>query len=314
MEFNNLGELLKSLRLEKGWSQEEACKDICDRRTYLRWEKNICEPSIYYFNLLSNRFNYDLNAYYKIFICDKSLTAWRHKEAANQYVNSNNWAELYVFINNIKNLPDFSLGENKMTVQYYHALYHNKFTNNYELSSKYCIEGLKEEDINITLAKPIGKIYSNIGLCLLNCLSSNYKKTKKYNLATEIYLTIINNIESKLIPNITYYQSFNFEKKLYQTIINNLCLYYMQSDNILLALNYVNKGISFSNQYHYLDKLPDLLEIKFKLLYLQNEYKLAKEIYRLCVGLYQLQNRIDEYLYCEKLLYNQYPELLYHSD
>ncbi len=310
MNYKNFGELLKALRLEKGWSQQEACKDICDRRTYIRWEKNISEPSIFYFNLLSKRFNYDLQAYYKLFICDKSFMAWEYIEKANQYINNNDWVLLYECIEEMQRLSDFTFGENKMTLLYYLALYYNKHIKDYNISINYCIKGLKEEDIRITLDNPIGQIYSNIGLCLLNCLSSNFKKIDKHQQATNIYLSIINNIDNKIIPNLTYYQSSEFEKKLYQTIIHNLCLNYKNHNNISLALEYINKGINFSKQHNYLAKLPDLLELKFKLLYIRGDYKNAKQAYDLCSNLYLFQDRFDEYSYCKRILHSDYPELL----
>jgi|GEM_PF-6934167 len=94
MEQKSFSELLKSLRLKNKWSQEEACEGVCDRRTYIRWEKGISEPSDYYLHLLSYRFNYDLQAYYKVFICNKSLSDLAYKQESYKHVENQDWPSL----------------------------------------------------------------------------------------------------------------------------------------------------------------------------------------------------------------------------
>ncbi len=309
MNYNNFGELLKSLRIKRGWSQEEACKDVCDRRTYIRWEKNESEPSLYYFHRLSEHFNCDLQAYYKLFICDETLLARKYKDKAEGYIINNEWQLLYVYMGEMKKLKDFSIGENKMTLLYYEALYYFEYVKEYNVSIDYCINGLKEEDDTLSIENLDGKIYSNIGLCLLNCLSCNLNKLNDPQKATTIYLKIIDSIDNKLIPGLTYYQSTEFEKKLYQTIIHNLCQNYEQDNDISSSLKYVNKGIDFSLKHDYLNKLADLFELKFKLLYELNNYEESKKAYDSCINLYLMQNRMDEYLYSKNLIHTKYPKL-----
>lgn len=310
MKGNTLGELLKNIRKEKKWTIDQACKGICDRRTYIRWESNQREPSLLYFNLLSNHFNYDIYAYYKIFIVDQNTTALKYKNIANNYIKNNEWDSLFEFITKIQNTPELSSTENKMNIEFYFALYYCHFALNYELSASYCINALKKEDEHITSQLPIGNINSNIGLCLLNCLANNYLELKKWDLAIEIYISTLKHIENKIIPNLTYYQSFDFDKRMYQNTIHNLCQHYRKNGDISLALNYVNKGIQFSNKYNYLENLPDLLEIKFKLLYMKGDYTQSHKIFHLCVGLYELQDRLKEADYCYSVLSTEYPKLL----
>ncbi len=88
MNFNNLGELLKALRQEKGWSQEEACEGICSKKTYSRWETNENVPTLFYFQALSNHFNCDLQAFYKILCCDGSAYVAELKDNALKCLNA----------------------------------------------------------------------------------------------------------------------------------------------------------------------------------------------------------------------------------
>ena len=213
MEYKNFGELLKSIRLEKGWSQEEACKGVCDRRTYIRWEKGFSEPTDYYLHLLSFHFNYDLQAYYKVFICNESMRACAAKKRAENLIENGDWMQIHNFIKELQTYPEFQTGENKEHLIYYKVLYYYEFEKDYSIAIKYCVEGLKIENNAITLENPTDKFYSNIGICILNCLAICLNKIGKIDVSNQIYMGIMKNIDYKIIPEITYYQSLEFEKK-----------------------------------------------------------------------------------------------------
>lgn len=310
MDYKNFGELLKSIRKEKGWSQEEACKGVCDRRTYIRWEKGVSEPTDYYLHLLSFHFNYDLQAYYKVFICNESMRAYTAKKKAENLIERADWKQLSIYIKELKTYPEFQTGENKENLIYYNILYYYEFEKDYSTAIKYCVDGLRIENNAITLENPTDKIYSNIGICILNCLAICLNKISKIYQSNQIYMGIMKNIEHKIIPEITYYQSTEFEKKIYQVAAYNLGLNYKRINDIELALLYINKGIDFSIKHHYLNFLADLLRIKFKLLYAKKHYKESKLVFNECINLYLLQNKFDEYNNCKEALENEYPNIL----
>ena len=87
---------------------------------------------------------------------------------------------------------------------------------------KLCLEGLYEENSDYNIDKGTSKIYSNVGLSLLNCLACNNNKIGKSNIANAIFKELINRIDNKIISELSYYQSIDFEKKLYITAIYNL--------------------------------------------------------------------------------------------
>lgn len=310
MNYKNFSELLKDLRLKKGWSQEDACNGVCDRRTYIRWEKGMSEPSDYYLHLLSYRFNYDLQAYYKLFICNGSMNTWSYKQKANALLENRNWLLLYEYIEDIRRHTEFKTGENKETILYYMALYYYEYKKNYTLSTDYCIQGLKVENEAILASNPTEKIYSNVGICLLNCLAASYEKLQEIEKSNNIYIGVLNNIENKVIPSITYYQSTEFEKKIYLTVAYNLGLNYKRTNDIDLSLNIINKGIEFSVKHHYLNGLPDLLKLKYKLLYIKENYTESKQAFEQCTNLFLLQNNIIAYTQCWDDLYSAYPNII----
>ena len=75
------------------------------------------------------------------------------------------------------------------------------------------------------------------------------------------------------------------------------------------SLYYINKGIQFSLKHNYLFDLADLFQIKFKLLYLLDDYIEAKTAFNLCVNLYLLQNNMKDYNYFTSIIDTEYPKL-----
>ncbi len=309
MIHENFGEFLKSLRQEKGWTQEEICYDICDRRNYVRWEKNLSVPSFYHLNLLSRRLNYDLIPFYKFYTCNQSVTIYEYIKNAENYILNNDWTSLNNLIQKMITLKDFHTGENKENLCYYEALYYYECKMDYYMSISKCIDGLKEEYLSVTLTNPYDNVTTNIGLCLLNCLACNYNKINDSEKANEIFHNIINSIDNKIIPEISYYQSTEFEKKLYQTVIHNLSLNYKRKNKYEIALAYADKGIAFSLSHNFLYHLADILELKFDILYCLGEYKLAVQAYQLCLNTYLLQNKMSEYNKCIENVNSEFTKL-----
>lgn len=309
MEDKILGDIIKHIRTKNGLSQEEACSGICDRRTYIRWEKNEVEPSVYNLNKLSYRFNCDLQAYYKMLICDKSPRAWLYKEKAEYYLTQKKWTKLITLLEEMEYFQEFREGENKQTILYYKSLYYTQYKKDYTQSIRICLEGLYVENKEYSIDKENSKIYSNVGLSLLNCLACNHNKIGKSDLANKIFINIINRIDNKIIKEMSYYQSIDFEKKLYQTTIYNLSLNLKRKQDYNKALNYITKGIDFSLQHNFLYCLADLFELKFKILYLQENYIEAKKAFNFCINLYLLNNNIKKYDDCISSLNNEFTKI-----
>ncbi len=309
MFHENFGEFLKSLRIEKGWTQDEICYDICDRRNYIRWEKNLSVPSFYHLNLLSNRLNYDLISFYKFYTCNQSVTVYELIRKAENCIYSKEWTGLYELIQKMLSLKDFESGENKENLCYYEASYYYAYKEDYSMSISKCIEGLKEESFSEQFETSYNNINTNIGLCLLNCLACNYDITDNADKASKIFHNIINSIDNKIIPEITFYQSTEFEKKLYQIVTHNLSLNYKRNNNYTKALEYAEKGIAFSLSHDFLHQLADLLEIKFKVLYDLGEYNQSAQTYQLCINTYLLQNRQEEYHKCIETVNTEFIKL-----
>lgn len=309
MNYSEIGDLLKALRLSRSLSQEEACKDICDRRTYIRWEKNEVEPSNYNLHLLSNRFNYDLQAYYKFITRNDSLNTWKLKQQLDNYIQSREWNALFTETERLRNHLKFKSGENASLLCYYTALYYHCFKKEYENSANYCIQGLKIDNPAFSIDSPTLYFYSNIGLCLLNCLACNLNSLSKHEKANLLFNYILQSIDNKLLPEITYYQSTEFEIKIYQAVIYNLALNCQRNNDYKHALYYTQKGIDFLVQQNSLYELAELLKSKFISQYELKEYKEASLSYQQCMALYKLQRKHNEVTQTENKVHIDYPHI-----
>ncbi|BCN28830.1 helix-turn-helix domain-containing protein [Anaeromicropila herbilytica] len=310
MTYYTLGELLKSLRESKNLSQEDTCKGICDRRTYIRWEKNEVEPSNHNLHLLSNRLNYDIQAYYKFLIRNTSPNVWDLKQNAESCIDNEDWAKLLHYIHEMEQTSHFKTSENAALLCYYKALYNNCYLHNYTISLDYCVQGLQYENPSFSINTFEIIFYSNTDLCLLNCLACNLNKLNRPQEANHIFSQMIQSIDKKLIPEITYYQSTEFETKIYQIAIYNLTLNYQRCNDHKTALHYIEKGIQFLLSSNSLYNLANLLKLKFKTLYALENYKESSDAYKLCLGLYQLENKEAIIEECKSSINSDYPKLL----
>lgn len=311
MQTTDFGSLLKELRKMLNMTQSDACKDICSLRQYVRIEKNISDPSMYLVQLLSHRFNYDLLSYYKLLYCDRTLQANTYKSEADNLIKTGAFEELLILIKKIENLSEFQHGENLQCIFYYKALYSYHAKNDYNLAVTHCINGLHVEDSMITRNNFIGKISSNVGLSLLNILACYLYKLNKADEAINIWSRILIDIEKKMSVNFSYYQSsIEFVKQLYISTSYNIGIQKTRSEDYQSAIEYFDKGIHFATQYNCLYYLTNIVRQKMRVLYTLKRYDEARKSYDACMGLYLIKNELTELENCEKIMKDDFPELL----
>lgn len=307
------GDLLKAIRKERGWTQAQACENVCDRRTYIRWETNVAEPSIYYLYRLSAHFNYDFQTYYRILLCDVTYQAQKYKSMADQAIEKRDWDALIQLVEKIENHEEFQLTPNKQAVHYYKAVYFfNKGDS--KKSKQHILTGLKLEDETIDLENPLGKIHSNAGICLLNCYATVCLAEKNVELAKKIFDHALNSLVCKIMPQISHYQSTDFELKTSQAISYNLAICYWKENDYEKSLSYSQKGIQFALNYNCMSYFSFLTSIQFQNLYKLERYEEAKHYSTLCLNLFWLQGYTDFYKECLDIIKNDCPKLLSMSD
>jgi transcriptional regulator with XRE-family HTH domain len=295
MNYNHFGELLKELRLSRNLTLDQLSEGVCSSRQLSRLEKGEFNPSIYILNQLSYKFNIDLQEYYKITFCDQTFQAYNYKFQCEQAIINCDVMLLRKLIEIMETLQEFQSGENLQYIFYGKALCSSLIDKNYIQSIQYCNSGLLIEDSSFTINTMKYKIYSNVGLTLINCIAGNYSSlhnnTQALKILEDLYLIMhdqINNTPFKM------YLSSSFNKKLYQNTTYNLSIAYMNLEQFDKSLDYTEEGISYSLKENYLRFLPELLYQKMRLLYIMEKYSEAKDVYPIYQSFYQLCRSKEE--------------------
>lgn len=311
MNYKHFGELLRELRETRNMTREQLALGICTPKQIYRLEKGVYEPSLYLLNQLSMKFNVDLNNYFKMFLSNKSGIAFDGIKEINKAVEKNDVITLKNLINEYENLPEFMHGENKQHILYGKALCESLMNQNYQQSFQYCMEGLRIENPDFSLDAIREGVYSNVGLALLNCVSRNYMALNKLNEGIKVLIDMLYIIEHFILtPPYAIYKASEFSKNIYLNTIYNLCAYLLRTKKIAESLTYVNKGINFSLKEYNLRFLPELLTMKFRLLYSMENFAEAKEYYDQAKNLLKITQQEKMALDVDELVMKEYPLLL----
>ena len=139
------------------------------------------------------------------------------------------------------------------------------------------MKGLTVEDLDFSLDTIRHKIYSNVGLTMINLLAGNYtrlnEKDKSYKILEDLFSILDNQIFNSPFP---MYRSLDFQKKLYQGITSNLGAIFMDKGQYDKALNYISKGIELSLKESYMRFLP-VIASKSRLLFRMEDYEESRK-------------------------------------
>lgn len=311
MSYGHFGILLRELRESRNLTREQLAYNICTPKQIYRIEKGEYEPSLYLLNKLSIKFNMDLNEYYKMYFSNRSILAFEGVEKINKAISSNDIKQVASIVNKYKDNKDFMEGENLQHIYYGQALCASLLDKNFHQSIEYCMKGIYVENAQFTIETIKDYTYSNVGITLINCISRNYFAMNQ----TEIGIKILKDLLYVLdhyVFNSPYpiKQSSEFTKKIYQTILYNLCLYLLDTDDKKSSLSYANKGIEFAIQENNFRYLPELLCIKFRLLYHMDNIAESKVSYIHAKNLFEITGQNNKIQDLEQAVIKEYPKLL----
>ena len=294
MNFNHFGELLKHVRTLNNISIERLSEGICSTRQLIRIENGENNPSLFILHNLSIKLNMDLQEYYRIHFCSGSFLAQSYKNKYESLIVIQNYSELRELIEEMENIDEFHEGENLQYIFYGKAICSTYFDKDYAISNDYCFKGLTIEDPLFNLDTIKNKIYSNVGLTMINLIASNYnllnEKDKSCKIFEDLSIILGNQIYNSPFP---MYRSLDFQKKLYQSITHNLGLIFKNKKQYDKALSYINEGIELSLKENYMRFLPELLRQKSRLLFKMGDYMESLKSYEICLGLYKLARKAE---------------------
>lgn len=301
MNFNHFGEFLKYIRTLHNLSQEQLAEGVCCVRQLIRIENGDNNPSLPVLHELSNKLNVDLQEYYRVVTCTGSFFAHKFKDEFDNLLVIQDYNGLKQLVEEMGALDEFQEGENLQYIFYGKAICSTYLNVDFSLSNNYCYEGLSLEDLTFNLDTIRDKIYSNIGLTMINLMGYNYnklnEKDKSCKIFEDLFIVLHNYISNAPF---TMYRSLDFQKKLYQSTTHNLGIIFMNKKEYNKALDYINKGIDLSLKENYMRYLPELLRQKSKLLFKIGNYHESYETYQICRSFYKLSKSAEDTLKLEK--------------
>lgn len=289
MNYKHFGEFLQELRLSRNMTREQLALGICTPKQIYRIEKGVYEPSLYLINQLSIKFNMDLNEYFKMYFTSITIAGLEGIKSINAAIENGDMKLLNSIIDIYEKLEDFKRGENLQHIYYGKALCSALLNNNYLISLDYCFKGLQVEYPAFNIDNIAKSMYSNVGISLLNCIAQNYFAMNQYNKGMKVLTDLLIVLETYVI-NSPYplFKASQFSKKTYQVVLYNIGVHLFDHGEIKKALIYVEKGIAFSLKEYNLRHLPDLIFMKFKILYFEQKYDEAREYYNRAFYLYNI--------------------------
>lgn len=309
MNYEYFGKFLQELRLSKNMTRAGLAQDICTPKQIYRIEKGEYEPSLYLINQLSIKFNLDLNEYFKMYAANSTIAGLEGVNAMNAAIENGDVLLLKSLVKQYENLEEFKNGTNIKTIYYGKALCAALLDKDYDSSLDYCIKGIRIECPGFTIDNIVSNTYSNIGISLIICMSQNYFALNQHSKGMGVLLEILTILEQHVIVSpYPMYTPSQFSKKVYQAVLYNISFHLLDKGDIKEALKYVETGIAFSLKEYNLRHLPELIFMKFKILYQEGKYEEALEYYNRTISLYKITNKeskAEELELLAKTEYNQ---------
>jgi Predicted transcriptional regulators len=310
MEYEHFGNLLQELRAKYNMSREKLAQNICTPKQIYRIEKGYSEPSIYLLHQLSIKFNLDLNEYYKMHFTSNTIVGLEGIKSINTAIESNNITSIKSEIDKYEKLEDFKQGENLQHIYYGKALCSALLDEDYNTSLGYCYKGIQIECPDFNIDNISENMYSNIGICILCCISQNFFALDDHNNGIKVLTGIQAVLETFAIDSpYPLFQATQFSQKIYQTVLYNMGVHLFDHGEIDDSFTYIEKGISYSLKVYNMRRLPGLIFMKFKILYSLKDYEKAKEYYDHTLSLYKITDNKTSLTELEGSAKMNYPEI-----
>ncbi len=310
MKFEHFGNLLQELRVKYNMSREKLAQNICTPKQIYRIEKGYSEPSIYLLHQLSIKFNLDLNEYYKMHFTSNTIVGLEGINSINAAIEHQDIKLIKSEIEKYEKLEDFKHGENLQHIYYGKALCSALLDKNYNTSLDYCYKALQIECPDFNIENISENMYSNVGICILNCISQNFFALDQYDIGIKVLTGNLRVLETFIIDSpYPLFQATQFSQKVYQLVLYNMAVHLFEHDEIEDSFIYIEKGISYSLKVYNMRKLPDLIFMKFKILYSLKDYEKAKEYYDHTLSLYKITDNKTSLTELESSAKGDYPEI-----
>ena len=300
MEQNNIGLIIKELRLKKNLTQNQLAFGICSTNQLYRIEKGKHYPSTLILQQLSSKLGEDITKYIMFSCCSNPLYFSKLFRTLEELRLKRNYTEILNLISDIQNdsnyYSDINLPIIKQLLGWYKGVsISNISTNN--ISVDYYINLLKLTTSFNNINQMFNCILSINEIKIIHSIAATYCREKKYEIAKNILISLIDNI-------ITY--NISSDLCLMPEIYYNLSKLLFIEKNYNESISFANKGIEFCINNNFSRILADLFYVLGQCYEQLGEIDTALKNYNKFICLYDILGHDKFSLICKENLLNKY--------
>lgn len=303
IEQNNIGLIIKELRLKKNLTQEQLAFGICSTSQLYRIEKGKHYPSTLILQQLSSKLGEDIYKYIMFSCCSNPLYFSNLFNNLEKLRLKRNYTEILKLISYTQNSSlyhyDINLPIIKQLLGWYKGVSLSNINANV-ISIDYYINLLKLTATFNNINELFNRILNINEIKIIHSISATYCREKKYKIAKDILESLINNINTfnvssdfPLLPEIYY----NLSKLLF------IEKYYNES------ISFANKGIEFCINNNFSRILADLFYILGQCYEMLGEIDKSLQNYNKFIYLYDILGHDKFSLQCKENLLSKYCDI-----
>lgn len=301
-------EILRKIRVDYGYTQEEAADGVCSLRNYKRIESGDTIPTAYVLNALSNKFNYDFGALFGVFNTGGNAV-FKWKKAISRAIANKDADLMERLINESEQIPEsrFVL----MTRYYVKGLL--LYMNNSSLDEIVeCLEkGLRIENNHFKINEI--EIKSNEGLSILNAYAVCLGKMGKKADSKAIFEYLINRIRTIIDTSGLFYESSSFISSLYPKCLGGYIDILISEGNIAQGEKEIDSAIAVFAERYDMRYMHLVLWKKVEIQCLSNDYEGAKKTFDHMSFLCEILNNKDFLDRKRIVIERKYPQMMTHK-
>ena len=276
----HIGKTIEYLRKLRKLTQQQLAKGICTREYIRKLEGGYSQPTLYILDLLSQRLQEDIYNYHLLVEKHNNIETHIKIQEINGILENENYELLEKTIAAYEELESFKEAESLQVIYYSKALCSYYLRENYDEAMNYCIMGLKVYKNDFDIENWRSFIYSKIELKLINCIASCQCCKNNTENGIKIFYELFDYLDTYVSGTLYSIRAVgNFHVTLYTQVAYNLSNHLSKQEKYKDALKLINQAITISLKTKFMGMYPYLLEKKFQLLYMLNDYESSKFYY-----------------------------------
>ena len=254
MQEITIGEIIKYLRIEKGYSKSALCYGLCSITALSRYEEGIRNPDIFLLDALLQRLGTDIRQY-DLLIDNNDYFIMKQRKILKECLNTQCLYQIHTEINNYKDLIKHSKNLHDQFI--YYILSESQYMQmNYDESLSLINTALGFTECKYDIMD--SALFTVIELRLINLLAKNYFQKQEFKTALPIYESILKYLRNNILINRSL-------KELYYDCLYDIARINFRNQNLGLAHIYIEEIISGYSENFFLKNCQEILELKLKI-------------------------------------------------